>query len=84
MSLYYNNHCYSLHSAMLTVSFSFSALLPTIGECVKCGANTYGQLGYQRSSGHTLPAVVEELCSNRMLCVSCGDTYTIACTDGEE
>ena len=53
------------------------------GECVTCGANTYGQLGYQRQSGHTLPAVVDSLAGERVQHVSCGDTFTVACTDGE-
>ncbi len=67
---------------MLHVSLSVAGT-----ECLTCGDNSYGQLGYHRdkelvTSGGNKPSAVEVLTGKQMELVSCGDFYTIVSCRG--
>ncbi|XP_064385824.1 serine/threonine-protein kinase Nek8-like [Halichondria panicea] len=65
------------------------AIITAGTECLTCGDNSYGQLGYHRdkelvTSGGNKPSAVEVLTGKQMELVSCGDFYTIvSCRGGE-
>ncbi len=71
----YNGVMYPLFPARLAVS--------DIKECITCGDNTYGQLGYQSRIGARIPGVVTALRGKAVERVACGDFFTVACTTGE-
>lgn len=62
------------------------------GECITCGDNRHGQLGYrrgERESGVVVeqererqPAIVPGLAGKDVERVACGDLFTIACCKG--
>ena len=58
------------------------------GECITCGDNRHGQLGYRREresveqGRERQPAVVLGLEGKKVERVACGDLFTIACCKG--
>ena len=56
------------------------------GECVTCGDNKCGQLGYRRENlaegKERQPAIVSGLKGKEVERVACGDLFTIACCKG--
>ena len=69
-----------------TVLFLLS--LAGSGECITCGDNRHGQLGYRREresvdqGRERQPAVVPGLVGKVVERVACGDLFTIACCKG--
>jgi NIMA (never in mitosis gene a)-related kinase len=51
------------------------------GRCYSCGANSYGQLGYEGDGGGS-PKCVEAIVYENITKVSCGDAFTVA-TSGD-
>ena len=58
------------------------------GECITCGDNRHGQLGYRRErecveqGRERQPAVVPGLAGKEVERVTCGDLFIIACCKG--
>ena len=51
------------------------------GRCYSCGANSYGQLGYEGDGGGS-PKCVEAIVYENITKVSCGDAFTVATSGG--
>ena len=97
----FNVHTYSekflvtsfyLLLTLLIVSLGFSrcwlfSSCSGSGECVTCGDNRCGQLGYRRGRGDTegserQSAMVSGLVGKEVERVACGDLFTVACCKG--
>ena len=52
------------------------------GECYTCGSNSFGQLGYPKSSSNSRPCLVKSFGEKVINHIACGDTFTIAVTIG--
>ena len=65
------------------ITFFFPLTLDS-GECITCGDNSNGQLGYcRKTEGRCSPAVVAAGLSGREVeRVACGDFFTLASTKG--
>ena len=66
---------------------TFALSLTDSGECITCGDNRHGQLGYRRErecleGRERQPAVVPGLAGKEVERVACGDLFTIACCKG--
>ena len=60
-------------------------LHPEDGECYTFGSNQFGQLGVNKSvsARDTGPRTVDVLKEHAVSMVGCGDTFTVAVTQGE-
>lgn len=52
------------------------------GELYTCGANQFGQLGYQTDLNIKQAGRVTTLNDHKVTMVACGDTFTVAVTQG--
>lgn len=52
------------------------------GELYTCGANQFGQLGYQTDLNIKQAGRVTTLSDHKVTMVACGDTFTVAVTQG--
>ena len=65
-------------------NLSVYCLLLENGAIFTVGSNTHGQLGYETpSSDASHPQVVSVLATHWIRHVACGDTFTVAATNGE-
>ena len=53
------------------------------GELYTCGANQFGQLGYQTDFNSKQAGQVVALKDHKVSRVECGDTFTVAVVQGE-
>lgn len=52
------------------------------GQLYTCGANQFGQLGYQTDFNSKQACQVLTLQGQRITMVACGDTFTVAVSEG--
>ena len=52
------------------------------GKCYTFGSNQFGQLGYEKEPQDRRPALVKALNSCKLSAVACGDTFTMAVSEG--
>ena len=52
------------------------------GKCYTFGSNQFGQLGYEKEPQDRRPAQVKALNSCKLSAVACGDTFTMAVSEG--
>ena len=52
------------------------------GQLYTCGANQFGQLGYQTDFNSKQAGQVVILQDQRITMVACGDTFTVAVSEG--
>ena len=52
------------------------------GQLYTCGANQFGQLGYQTDFNSKQAGQVATLKDQRIIMVACGDTFTVAVSEG--
>lgn len=53
------------------------------GKCYTMGSNQFGQLGYDKEQSDRRPGHVKVLSSSKISAVACGDTFTVAISDGK-
>ena len=61
----------------------FILFSPDSSECITCGDNTSGQLGYHKEKAVRSPMTVSALTGMTVEKVACGDFFTVACTKGQ-
>ena len=63
--------------AMPTILFSDNK------ELITFGSNQFGQLGHGSAYNEAMPQKVEALTGGNISLVTCGDTFTVATTEGK-
>ena len=69
-------------NAYIILSFLISNPLVD-GQLYTCGANQFGQLGYQTDFNSKQAGQVLTLQGQRITMVGCGDTFTVAVSEGK-
>ena len=60
----------------------FDCCFTVEGKCYTFGSNQFGQLGYEKEPQDRRPALVKALNSCKLSAVACGDTFTMAVSEG--
>ncbi|XP_060602360.1 serine/threonine-protein kinase Nek8-like [Ruditapes philippinarum] len=68
----------------VSMGTSHSAIVTVDGELYTCGANQFGQLGYQTDFNNKQASQVEALKDVKIHMVACGDTFTTAVSQEAE
>ncbi|KAH3849775.1 serine/threonine-protein kinase Nek8-like [Dreissena polymorpha] len=63
---------------------SHSAIVTVDGELYTCGANQFGQLGYQTDFNSKQAGLVSTVKDRKITMVACGDTFTVAVSQDAE
>jgi NIMA (never in mitosis gene a)-related kinase len=53
------------------------------GKCYTFGSNQFGQLGYDKDPQDRRPALVKTLSPYKLINVACGDTFSVAVSQGK-
>eukprot|EP00731_Ephydatia_muelleri_P018106 Em0011g146a len=66
------------------VGLNHTALVTDSGDCITCGSNKHGQLGFQPLKGieHYNPTLVQGI-PEKVTKVACGDFFTVVTTSGQ-
>ncbi|XP_052774404.1 serine/threonine-protein kinase Nek8-like isoform X1 [Mya arenaria] len=68
----------------VSMGTSHSAIVTVDGELYTCGANQFGQLGYQTDFNSKQAGQVVALQEHKINMVACGDTFTVAVSQDAE